>query len=307
MDAPPASVRPPLASARAVFGPERQSVINGTSSRIAFIDASDLLMRLAEPGSMARCDPASLVPTLRAESFSSQLRHNWPRPSSISTAEAMLPPNTSASARRRGQGRPSAESRSRRLVRGSATVCGRRPRCRRSRAASPSRQCSREGEPAGRDVEEHEHAVVTPAGEIETGDAHLLMPKPPCFETQPRRPEVFHTQRADVVHMLRKKRPGSAARASSLPTNGRRSSPTSSLWQRGSAPDIRSARRLRPPRLRRRSPRERTAPPSEDRRLACLSHMRCSTPFWPTGSWTSVCSSATSLREGLEQSRRKAS
>jgi hypothetical protein len=56
-----------------MFGPERQSVINGTSSSIAFIDASNLLTRLAKPGSMAWCEPGSLVPTLRAGSFSSSL------------------------------------------------------------------------------------------------------------------------------------------------------------------------------------------------------------------------------------------
>jgi hypothetical protein len=47
MNAPPASVRPPLASARAVFGPERQRVMNDMSSRIAFMNASDWLTRLA--------------------------------------------------------------------------------------------------------------------------------------------------------------------------------------------------------------------------------------------------------------------
>ena len=30
--------------------------------------------------------------------------------------------------------------------------------------------CSRDGEPVGLDVEEHERAVVAPAGEIEAGD-----------------------------------------------------------------------------------------------------------------------------------------
>ena len=33
-------------------------------------------------------------------------------------------------------------------------------------------QCSRDGEPVGLDVEEHERAVVAPAGKIEAGDRH---------------------------------------------------------------------------------------------------------------------------------------
>ena len=35
-------------------------------------------------------------------------------------------------------------------------------------------QCSRDGEPVGCDVEEHEGAVIAPAGEIEAGNAHVL-------------------------------------------------------------------------------------------------------------------------------------
>jgi len=33
-------------------------------------------------------------------------------------------------------------------------------------------QCSRDGEPVGLDVEEHDGAVVAPAGEIKAGDRH---------------------------------------------------------------------------------------------------------------------------------------